>query len=66
MQTKLTMEQGLYVHDGQPVDDFLDAVALDRDERSRSIWGGDAIKVLPCEETTGIAGAGQACCRGCH
>ena len=39
MQTKLTMEQGLYVHEGQPVDDLLDAVALDRDARTRSIWG---------------------------
>jgi hypothetical protein len=33
------MEQGLYVHEGRPVDDLQDAVALDRDERTRSIWG---------------------------
>ena len=39
MQTKLTMELGLYVHEGQPVDDLLDAVTLDRDERALSIWG---------------------------
>jgi len=35
----LKIEQGLYVHEGQPADGLLDAVELDRDERARSIWG---------------------------
>ncbi len=35
----MKMEQGLYVHEGHPSNGLLDAVNLDRDERSRSIWG---------------------------
>jgi hypothetical protein len=40
MKAKLTMELGLYVHEGQPVDDLLDTVMLDRDARARSSWSG--------------------------
>ena len=35
----LKMEKGLYVHEGEPADLLLDAVALDRDERARAVWG---------------------------
>lgn len=37
--TPLKMEQGLYVHEGEPADNLLDAVALDRDSRTRALWG---------------------------
>jgi len=39
MKTNLTMEQGLYVHEGQPIGDLLDAVEMDRESRAQALWG---------------------------
>jgi hypothetical protein len=38
MKSNLTMEQGLYVHEGEPVDDLLHAVELDRESRAQALW----------------------------
>jgi hypothetical protein len=38
MKTNLTLEEGLYVHEGEPVDDLLDAVEMDRESRVQALW----------------------------
>ena len=35
----LTKTEGLYVHEGSPVEPLLDAVETARDARDRSVWG---------------------------
>ncbi len=36
----LTIENGLYVHEGKPEDSLLDEVERTRDDRDRAVWGG--------------------------